>query len=65
VRVKEFVPSAKADSDNKGQGWDAGLKARSTYKRAADYAELKPGSTSYQGCGDAALKGGSTRRVLS
>ena len=41
MRVKEFVPSAKADSDNKGQGGDAGLKVRCTCKRAADDAELK------------------------
>ena len=57
------VPSAKADLDKICQCVDAGLKARSAYKKAADDAELKLGSTGYQGCGAAALKGGSTRRT--
>ena len=39
------VPSAKADSGKKSQCVDAGLKARSTYKRMAGDAELKLGST--------------------
>ena len=39
------VASTKADSDKKSQCVDAGLKARSTYKRTADDAELKLGST--------------------
>jgi hypothetical protein len=43
MSLKEFVASAKADSDSRSQCVDAGLKARST--RQCGDAALKGGST--------------------